>query len=250
MYAFYIWGHSQINGKKMEELHKINKLICKMLTPVRNTTPRKSLEVIYNLTPLDLFGTYEAIEIINELNMMIAGTNLHHMMSRTQKVITKLVHWGQTVGLTFNPEKTVVIIFTKSNLKQYQYPNRLQINEQRICFSHITKYLGVTLDSKLTWTTHWNNVIQRAREYVFMLIPFITRRWGPKPLYIKWVYTAIVRPRIMYAFYIWGHSQINGKKMEELHKINKLICKMLTPVRHTTPRKSLEVIYNLSLIHI
>ena len=70
----------------------------------------------------------EAIEIINENNMvghgfaddcctMIAGNNLHHMMSRTQKTINKLIEWGENVGLKFNPDKTVVIVFTKANLK-------------------------------------------------------------------------------------------------------------------------------------
>ena len=86
---------------------------------------------------------------------------------------------------------------------------------------------------------------KKAREYLFMLIPFITRKWGPNPMYLRWVYTAIIRSRIMYAFIIWGHSNIYGSKMNELHKINKLACKLLTPVRHTTPRKSLEVIYDL-----
>ena len=45
----------------MEDLHKINALACKMITPITQTTPRKALEIIYDLIPLDLFGTYEAI---------------------------------------------------------------------------------------------------------------------------------------------------------------------------------------------
>ena len=32
-----------------------------MITPVRRTTPRKSLEVIYDILPLDLQGQMEAI---------------------------------------------------------------------------------------------------------------------------------------------------------------------------------------------
>ena len=119
--------------------------------------------------------------------------------------------------------KSVVIIFTKSNLKQYQYPNRLKMQQNRVSFTHTTKYLGVTLDSKLSWTPHWTNVVKRAKEYLFMLIPHITRRWGPNPIYIKWVYTAIIRPRIMYAYIVWGHSITTDKKLNELHRINKLV---------------------------
>ena len=68
-----------------------------------------------------------AISILNEHGVLglgfaddcvalIGGTNLHQMMSRIQKVVTKLEEWGLTCGLTFNHSKTEVLIFTKSTL--------------------------------------------------------------------------------------------------------------------------------------
>ena len=70
-------------GKRMEELHKINKLAGKMLAPVRHTTPRKSLEIIYNLIPLDLQGSYEAVTAITRqediLRQTWVGTNPKHV---------------------------------------------------------------------------------------------------------------------------------------------------------------------------
>ena len=49
-------------------------------------------------------------------------------------------------------------------------PNKLKISEQDIEFSHEVKYLAVTLDSKMIWDVHFNNVIKRAKQYLFMLI--------------------------------------------------------------------------------
>ena len=118
-------------------------------------------------------------------------------MSRIQKVVDKLVNWGKLKGLTFNPEKTVVMLFTKKNIKPRQLPNKLIMNGKRVEFSTQTKYLGVTLDDKLLWSTHWKNVLKRAKQYLFMILPHVTKKWGPKPIYIKWIYTAIIRPRIM-----------------------------------------------------
>ena len=117
-----------------------------------------------------------AIEIINEHGMqghgfaddscvMIAGTNLHHMMSRMQKMINRRDDWGKEVGLKFNPSKTEVIIFTKSNLKTNKLPNKLIMDDKRVPFSTHTKYLGVTLDSKLLWTQQWLNVIKAAKAF-------------------------------------------------------------------------------------
>ena len=176
---------------------------------------------------------------------MIAGTNLQHMMSRMQKVINNLVDWGDSVGLTFNPSKTEVVIFTKSNIRESKMPNKLLINNSRVNFSTSAKYLGLTLDHKLLWNIQWQNVINRAKTYLFTIISQVTKRWGPQPIYVKWVYTAIIRPRILYAYLTWGHSHGVGKRMQDLHQINKLACKIIAPVRHTTPRKSLEIIYDL-----
>ena len=75
-------------------------------------------------------------------------------------------------------------------------PNKLKISEQDIEFSHEVKYLGVTLDSKMIWDVHFSNVIKRAKQYLFMLKKAVYKTWGPKPILIKWIYTAIVRPRI------------------------------------------------------
>ena len=117
--------------------------------------------------------------------------------------------------------------------------------ESSVLLHLLLSYLGITLDHKLLWTTQWENQIQRAKTYLFTIIPYVTKKWGPKPTYIKWVYTAIVRSRILYGFYTWGHSIGTGKRLEQLQRINKLACKMIAPCRHTTPRKALEVIYDL-----
>ena len=158
-----------------------------------------------------------AISILNEHGVLglgfaddcvalIGGTNLHQMMSRIQKVITKLDEWGLTCGLSFNPSKTVVVIFTKKQLSMSQKPNKLQVSGLSVPFTLSAKYLGVTLDSKLTWSVHFNNQITKCKKYLHMLQKGVKKSRGPKPAYIRYIYTAIVRPKLTYAALSWGHS--------------------------------------------
>ena len=56
-----MWGHKARKTETLQALQRLNNLACKMITPVRRTTPRKSLEVIYDIVPLDLQGQLEAI---------------------------------------------------------------------------------------------------------------------------------------------------------------------------------------------
>ena len=78
-----------------------------------------------------------------------------------------------------------------------------------------------------------------------MVLKNVNTRYGPRADLVKWVYTAIVRPRILYAYYIWGHKASKQEILQSLQKLNNLACKMIVPVRRTTPRKALEIIYDI-----
>ena len=75
------------------------------------------------------------------------------MMSRLQKVVNNLTDWGASVGLKFNPEKTVVMLFSKSNIKEAKMPNQLLMGNKRIPFSTSTRYLGAVSYTHLTLPT-------------------------------------------------------------------------------------------------
>ena len=71
-----------------------------------------------------------------------------------------------------------------------------------------TKYLGITLDHKLTWTPHINNKITQAKGFIGAARSSIGKPWGPKPQYVKWLYTAVARPALTYGCLVWGTNLI------------------------------------------
>ena len=196
----------------------------------------------------------KAMEIINQLG--IKGTGfaddcsllLHredpqHAVDILNRVLKELTDWGRTVGLTFNPQKTVAIFFTRSN--KIQLPGKVRVDGYEVEYSTNTRYLGVQLDSKLSWGLHFDNVATRAKQYLMQLMGVLSKRWGPKPKLVRWVYISIVRARLAYAAIIWSHN-INFKtKLNKLKQINRLASMMMVPARRSTPTKALEIINNL-----
>ena len=63
-----------------------------------------------------------------------------------------------------------------------------------------------------------------------MILKKIKTKYGPRADLVKWVYSAIVRPRVLYAYYIWGHRVSKSKTQQALQRLNNLACKLITPV--------------------
>ena len=203
-------------------------------------------EAVYILNEHRVFGQVFADDSVG----LKGGKNLHHAMSRLQKAVTKLEEWGLERGLKFNASKTVVVIFTKSRLEMSKLPNKLQVSGTDVEFSDSAKYLGVTLDCKLTWSTHFNNQLNKCKQYLFTLKKSVCKAWGPKPIFIRWVYIAVVRPKLCYGSIAWGHITRQDTKKEALNKLNRLAATMITPVRRSTPVKTMEVLYDLVPLHL
>ena len=86
--------------------------------------------------------------------ILLHRKHINHAMSLIQRIVDQLVAWGTTMGLTFNPTKTVCIQFTRATDKTLKTPrNKLRINNSDIPMSLETRYLGVQIDSKLTWNS-------------------------------------------------------------------------------------------------
>ena len=199
----------------------------------------------------------EAINIINQFGALGIGfadnccillhrKHINHAMSLIQRIVDQLVAWGNTLGLTFNPTKTVCIQFTRATEKTKKIPrHKLRINDTEVPFSLETRYLGVQLDSKLTWNSHFDIKVTQAKRYLAQLVSALNKYWGPRPKLVKWIFQSIVKPRLTYAAVAWAQSIQTISKKQRLGQINRLAAMMLTPTRKNAPTAALEIIHDL-----
>jgi hypothetical protein len=151
---------------------------------------------------------------------------------------TKEKWWG-SVGLSVNPDKTDLAIFTKKRkLHGFFEPLFFGITLHR---SESVKYLGMILDSRLTWREHVNIKVQ-AHNSLWACRRTFGSTWGPRPKVIYWLYVTIIRPSITFASLVWWPGCQTNSAKKRLSRIQRLACLGITGAMRTTPTSALGVL--------
>ena len=130
-----------------------------------------------------------------------------------QEDLRKLEQWESDWQMQFNPGKCEVIrISRRKNLIQATY----QIHQQDLSVVENGRYLGVTLNNKLSWNPHVDSVTKKANNS----LAFLRRNLARCPTKIKaQCYQTLVRPILEYASPVWDpHTNSNINKLEAVQR--------------------------------
>ena len=151
------------------------------------------------------------------------------------------MNWCKTKDLTISALKTKVIMFTwnkKWNLRP------LVIDNTTIELSTSTKFLGITLDSKLNYNDHITNITKKAMASLMQCRKAVGPTWGLSPKTCIWIYKAIVRPIITYCCSIWIRATHTNMNATKLRRVQALALRIMTGAMPSTPFVALNHITN------
>ena len=140
----------------------------------------------------------------------------------------KLYEWLCINRLSLNISKTNFVLFCPIN--KPKIPVTILINNKAIDEAQYVKYLGILIDSQLSFKYHieeLNKKISRAIGLLYKLRPFVTTK-----ILIN-VYYAIVYPFLLYGITIWGNASSNFSHLFTYCKINLFAWQptmMVTPI--------------------
>ena len=155
-----------------------------------------------------------------------------------QNMLDTLVAWGLTCGLHFNPQKTVAMVFSRS---KKVFDQLLVINDRQIPFSDSVKYLDLTLDKKLYWHLHMQDKIKKGKAFLMKITNVAREMWGPNPYLMRWAYTCVVRPMVIYACMIWAPA-LERNYIEKFRRLNRMAMNTYAPFPRSTPTRLLELL--------
>jgi len=101
------------------------------------------------------------------------------------------------------------------------------------------------LDSKLTWKPHLDHKCNKAIAAFRQCHRIVGKTWGITPHIAHWLYTAIVRPMLVYAAVVWWPRVELGTARTMLERIQRLACLAIAGSIRTTPTAAMEILLGL-----
>ena len=136
----------------------------------------------------------------DDTNIYYESNSLNELEKTVNKELSKLYLWLNVNRLSLNIDKTNFIIFHPFN-KPSKTQVTIKINKKALNEKECIKYLGVIIDSSLSWKHHivsLSKKISRAIGIMYKLSPFL-------PLNVmKNVYYSLIYSHIVYAIEVWG----------------------------------------------
>ena len=104
------------------------------------------------------------------------------------------------------------------------------------------KYLGVVLDSRLTWREHVDVKVRKARNLLCACRKANCVAWGLGPKVVHWLYVSIIRPSVNFASLVWWPGCQTAGAKKKLSRIQRLACLGITGAMRTNPTTAVEAL--------
>ena len=119
--------------------------------------------------------------------------NIHIAAKLLYQDLLKLAIWCAKWRIKLNPEKTKVVIFSRSVLARKTELN-LKLYGETLKIYPQMKFLCITFDSQLTFKKHFEDILDRCNTRYYHLKLLANKKWGPSPATLIQIYKQCVRP--------------------------------------------------------
>ena len=167
----------------------------------------------------------------DDTNVFISGENINVLCNKLNEELECIRKWLCCNKLSLNVSKTHYIIFTPRNKTVHDIDAKIHgVNIERV---YATKFLGVIIDSKLTWKPHVEYICKKLSKCAGIVAK--ARRKLHRSSLITLYYT-FAYPYLIYCNHVWGNNY--ASTFEKIKIIQKRLVRTIpcsTYRVHTEP---------------
>lgn len=174
--------------------------------PVRAGVPQGSVlsPLLFTLYTSDIPRTHQ-VEIAlfaDDTALYTSDRNSNRVCIRLQAALDALGAWFRKWRIEVNPTKSAAVYFSRGN----KSPRPVTLFGEPIPWVQSARYLGVILDSRLSFIKHVRAVRNRARFILGRLHPLVCKRSKMSLRNKLTLYKSCIRPIMTYASVVFAHS--------------------------------------------
>ncbi len=193
------------------------------------------------LLKLNAMG-YTAQAYVDDLARVIQSKYLATVADLMQGSLRVVDGWCETKGLSINPVKTEMLLYTRKTKLRLQETG---ISSVKLNPSKEGKHLSAVLDDKLMEKAQVNAKAKKRLRALRLCKAFIARVWGLSPMMALWLYKRVIIPKITYATAAWWNRMGIALARSKLEHLQRAACIMITATLRTTSTRVLEMFLDL-----
>jgi hypothetical protein len=158
----------------------------------------------------------------DDTNLFIQGKNINDMCHKVNEEMKIIMEWLYCNKLSLNVSKTHYVVFHSRGKKICD--TNIHLAGKNIEKVDKTKFLGVIIDSELSWSHHIDYICNKTSKCAGIL--YKARQKFQKPVMIQ-LYYAFVYPYLIYCNHVWGnayHVHINRLIILQKRIIRTITC--------------------------
>jgi ribonuclease HI len=183
-----------------------------------------------------LAHSVHSLQYADDLFLYAVGPDIRLLQRVINESLEGLGRWMGRHGLQLSPNKSKCIVFSRLRKPQpiavmYDQSNIPQVKEIR--------FLGVTIDQHLAWTSYVTEIANRCQAGLNILRAVSRVWWGSHPSTQKLFYNAYVRSQLDYATFLIEPTSI--KNLNVLNKIQYQALRLIIGAMKSSPINALQV---------
>ena len=167
-------------------------------------------------------GELSFILFADDTNLLMSHKDPDTLMIQMNRELELISTWLALNKLSLNLAKTHFILL-KSSRKKIRSELTLKIKDQIISQVEYTKFLGVIIDSNLSWKQHINSVANKISKLTGILCK--ARHFVTRPL-LKSIYYALICPYIFCGNVVRANTY--QSKLDKIYKLQKKIVRIMS----------------------
>ena len=176
----------------------------------------------------------------DDTNVFLSGRNANHLIRIMNGELLNIVDWLDCNRLSLNVSKTHFILFRSQGMRNPVINEELTIKNEPIKQDYKTKFLGVIVDEKLTWSEH----IQYIKCKIAKGIGIISKaRRLLKNETLRILYYCFVYPYLNYCVEVWGDTF--KTYLQTLVKLQRRVLRIISQSKWNESVDHLYKFYNI-----